>query len=69
MISANEGEALRRDAAQEQLEAQYAALGCTVLPPDVNPLHKAFPALLAAVIKSDAPLTQQQMRDIIDANE
>jgi hypothetical protein len=53
---------------QEQAEARAAELGCTVLPPEVRPDHPAFAALIAAVLGQKQPLTQAQIRGIIDNN-
>lgn len=57
---------IKRQHDQEQLEAQYAELGVTVLPPSVTVGHPAFAAIVAAVMLSETPLTQQQIQDIIE---
>jgi len=68
MTSDNEGE-IRRQHELEQTEAKFEELGCTVLPPGIDPTHTAFMEILKAVILSDTPLTQEQLAAIIDAKE
>jgi hypothetical protein len=68
MGQGKEGE-IKAEHDREQLEAKFESLGCTLLPVGIVPTHKAFMEILKAVILSEKPLTQDQMADIIDANE